>query len=72
MIIRRYVIFQSESFNTTEAKDYFINECCFGDDLGRWLLRELSQRGVETTRSPARRTSAGTSPSTSTDRPTTS
>ena len=48
MVARRYVIFESESFNTTEAKDYFINDCCFGDDLGRWLLHELSQRGVET------------------------
>lgn len=52
MIVRRYVIFRSESFNTSEAKDYFINDCCFGDDLGRWLLRELEQRGVETNPEP--------------------
>lgn len=40
------VIFESEAFNHTEPKDYFINPCCFGDDLARWLMEELVGRGI--------------------------
>jgi hypothetical protein len=47
MTIRRNVIFQSTAFNTTETKDYFINEGCFGDDLARWLIDELKTRGIQ-------------------------
>jgi hypothetical protein len=52
MTIRRNVIFQSTAFNTTESKDYFINECCFGDDLARWLIEQLNARGIRTEPEP--------------------
>jgi len=38
MTVRRNFIFQSNAFNTSEQRDYFINECCFGDDLARSLI----------------------------------
>jgi hypothetical protein len=52
MTIRRNVIFQSEAFNTSEPKDYFINECCFGDDLARWMIAQLQARGIHTEPEP--------------------
>jgi hypothetical protein len=45
--MRTVVAFKSETFNSTEPKEYFINECCFGDDLGKWLIGELKSRGVD-------------------------
>ena len=39
-------VFESAAFNHTEPKDTFINPCCYGDDLARWLLAELAQQGV--------------------------
>jgi hypothetical protein len=38
--------FQSTAFNCTDPKDYFINPCCFGDDVGKWLSAKISERGV--------------------------
>jgi hypothetical protein len=52
MTIRRNCIFQSQAFNTSEPKDYFINECCFGDDLARWLIAQLAARGLHTEAEP--------------------
>lgn len=40
-------VFESQAFNHTEPKDYFINDCCFGDDLARWLMGELARQGLE-------------------------
>ncbi|MCB9784337.1 MAG: hypothetical protein H6751_15345 [Candidatus Omnitrophica bacterium] len=34
-------------FNTTEVKEYFINPCCFGDDVARWLVGRPREAGVE-------------------------
>jgi len=31
--IRTIVSFNSAAFNMTEPKRYFINPCCFGDDV---------------------------------------
>jgi hypothetical protein len=53
MNVRRNVIFRSTAFNTTEPKDYFINDCCFGDDLARWLIEQLNARGVPAGPEPA-------------------
>lgn len=53
MTIRRNVIFQSTAFNTTESKEHFINEVCFGDDLARWLIEQLRARGVQTEPEPS-------------------
>lgn len=50
--MRTVVIFHSAAFNITEAKDYFINECCFGDDLCKWLIKEFRARGLETDDAP--------------------
>ncbi len=44
--ITTVVTFESAAFNMTEAKDYFINPCCFGDDLAEWLPDELRRVGI--------------------------
>jgi|AGTN01.1.fsa_nt_gi hypothetical protein len=45
--MRTIVTFTSAAFNTSEPKEYFINECCYGDDLCKWLIKELSSAGTE-------------------------
>jgi hypothetical protein len=50
--IRTVVTFESTAFNMTKPKDYFINPCCFGDDVGAWIIRELRKRGVRTDDKP--------------------
>ena len=40
--IRTVVTFQSSAFNTSERKDYFINNCCYGDDVAR-VIAEFDQ-----------------------------
>ena len=52
MAVRRNVIFRSDAFNTTEARPYFINPECFGDDVARWLMRELAARGAHVAAEP--------------------
>ena len=39
-------VFESEAFNYTEPKESFINPCCFGDDLARWLMGELTRQQI--------------------------
>jgi hypothetical protein len=46
------VTFNSTAFNHTERKPYFINDCCFGDDLLKWMITELTQQGVKTIGEP--------------------
>jgi hypothetical protein len=46
------VRFRSTAFNCTEPRDYFINDCCFGDDICHWLIRELRARGYQTADQP--------------------
>jgi hypothetical protein len=50
--IRPLVTFKSTAFNFTEHKSYFINECCFGDEVAEWLLAELRKLGVQTDDKP--------------------
>lgn len=45
--VREVVVFESDAFNASEPRPYFINPDCFGDDLARWLSNELSTRGVQ-------------------------
>ena len=47
--MRNAVRFKSSKFNTTEVKDYFINDICFGDDLANWLFEELKDIDLKTT-----------------------
>jgi hypothetical protein len=47
---RRYdVIFSTDRFNLSEPREYFINDCCFGDDAARWLVARLRLRGLTVT-----------------------
>jgi hypothetical protein len=46
------VHFRSTAFNCTEPKDYFINQCCFGDDVARWLIQQLRATGIQTADEP--------------------
>jgi hypothetical protein len=50
--LRTTVLFKSTAFNTTERRPYFINDCCFGDDVARWLIARLRANGVETDPEP--------------------
>ena len=49
---RTIVTFESTAFNMTEPKDYFINPCCFGDDLAEWLIKELHKLGMKADEKP--------------------
>ena len=46
MVVRTMVTFRSGQFNTTERKPFYINDCCFGDDLAAWLIQELKTFGI--------------------------
>jgi hypothetical protein len=50
--MRTLVTFKSDAFNTSETKDYFINPQCFGDDVAKWLIQELSARGFQADSEP--------------------
>jgi hypothetical protein len=50
--IRTVVTFESTAFNMAEQKEYFINPCCFGDDVAKWLISELRKQGVGTDEKP--------------------
>jgi hypothetical protein len=42
------VLFDTNRFNLSEVKEYFINPCCFGEDLAAWLRGKLLERGIPT------------------------
>jgi hypothetical protein len=44
--------YRSSAFNTSEPKPYFINPCCFGDDLARWMIARLRAAGIPTDAEP--------------------
>ena len=44
--MKTVAVFESEAFNYTEPKEFFINPCCFGDDLARWLMGELAKQQI--------------------------
>jgi hypothetical protein len=50
--VRREASFRSSAFNTSQVRDYFINDCCFGDDLAKWMMERLRGAGVETADEP--------------------
>ena len=41
---RAVVTFGSAAFNMAEPKDYFINPCCFGDDVANWLIGKVASQ----------------------------
>jgi hypothetical protein len=51
--VRTVATFECAAFNTTERRDYFLNDSCFGDDLAEWLIDELGARNIETDAAPA-------------------
>jgi hypothetical protein len=50
--LRTIVTFTSAVFNSTEQKPYFINPCCFGDDVARWLIEQFRERGIAADEEP--------------------
>lgn len=40
------LVFRSDRFNLSRRRDYFINDCCFGDDAAAWLTTKLRERGL--------------------------
>jgi hypothetical protein len=50
--VRTILTFRSTAFNTTKPQPYFINACCFGDDVARWLIARLRDRAVEAQSEP--------------------
>jgi hypothetical protein len=43
------LIFSTDRFNLSEPREYFINDCCYGDDAARWLVEQLRARGLTVT-----------------------
>jgi hypothetical protein len=50
--MRTEATFRSSAFNTSDVKSYFINPCCFGDDLAKWMMARLRTSGVRTADEP--------------------
>jgi hypothetical protein len=46
MVLRTCATFESDSFNTTKSKPEFAHPDNYGDDLVRWLMGKLRDRGV--------------------------
>jgi len=44
--------FISTHFNTSVPKDYFINPCCFGDDVAEYLIARLNASSIATSAKP--------------------
>lgn len=45
--MRNAVRFRSTKYNTTEVKEYFINDICFGEDLAHELADGLKTKGLK-------------------------
>ena len=50
--VKTVVTFKSTAFNISEPKPYFINPCCFGDDVARWVAEQLRGKGYQTAEAP--------------------
>ena len=50
--VKTVVTFQSSAFNMSEPREYFINPCCFGDDLAKWLAEQLRKNGHQAAEAP--------------------
>jgi len=49
---RNLITFQSKEFNSTVPREHFINDCCYGDDICKWLIEELTKKGVDCDKEP--------------------
>jgi hypothetical protein len=47
--LRSDLLFTTDRFNLSQPRDYFVNECCYGDDAARWLVEQLQARGLTVT-----------------------
>lgn len=45
--MRNTIRFRSPLFNISVPRDYFINPCCYGDDLAAWLAEGLRAKGYQ-------------------------
>jgi hypothetical protein len=43
------IVFSTNRFNLSEPREYFINDCCYGDDAARWIVARLRLRGLTVT-----------------------
>ena len=50
--LRNLITFQSKEFNSTVPQEHFINDCCYGDDICKWLIEELTKKGVDCDKEP--------------------
>lgn len=41
------IFFTTDRFNLSQEQEYFINPCCFGEDLANWLKPKLEEKGVQ-------------------------
>src|SRR5688572_31743942 len=44
--------FCSRHFNISVPREYFINPCCYGDDLAWWLIEKLNALDIKTSSEP--------------------
>ena len=40
------ILFKTSRFNLSKVGERFINPCCFGEDLARWLRLQLGEKDV--------------------------
>jgi hypothetical protein len=53
------VVFKSAAFNTPTPKEYFIHDCCFGDDVARWMMASYVPEATKRLASRGRKTLVG-------------
>jgi hypothetical protein len=50
-VAKRYdLLFETSRFNLSQPRDYFINDCCFGDDTAEWLRGKLAELAIQATK----------------------
>lgn len=43
------LLFETGRFNVTQPKEYYINECCYGEDTAAWLRDRLAELSIGVT-----------------------
>jgi hypothetical protein len=46
---RSDLLFTTDRFNLSHPHEYFINECCYGDDAAGWVVEQLRARSLAVT-----------------------